>query len=68
MYLTLEFALAKKKLLLRHVLFAPVGLNKDCLGHAESSDGPRAQLACYYGPVLTIVLIRQDDKHDEIKL
>ena len=28
-----DFAMSEEELLLRHVLFAPVGLNKDCLGH-----------------------------------
>ena len=36
------FAVSEEKLLLGHVLFAPVDLNKNCLGHADSSDGPRA--------------------------
>ena len=34
-----DFAMSKEELLLGHVLFAPVGLNKDCLGHDVSSDG-----------------------------
>ena len=34
-----DFAMSEEKLLLGHVLFAPVGLNKDCLGHDVSSDG-----------------------------
>ena len=31
-----DFAMSKEELLLGHVLFAPVGLNKDCLGHDVS--------------------------------
>ena len=31
--------MSEEKLLLRHVLFAPVGLNKDCLGLDVSLDG-----------------------------
>ena len=50
----LDFAVSEEKLLLEHVLFAPVGLNKDCLGHDVSLDGPRAQPAYYFGPVPTI--------------
>ena len=34
----LDFVVSEKELLLGHVLFAPVGLNKDCLGHGVSSD------------------------------
>ena len=34
-----DFAMFKEELLLGHVLLAPVGLNKDCLGHDVSSDG-----------------------------
>ena len=34
----LDFAVSEEELLLRHVLFAPVGLNEDCLGHDISSD------------------------------
>ena len=34
-----DFAMSKEELLLEHVLFAPVGLNKDCLGHDVSSNG-----------------------------
>ena len=33
-----DFAMFKEELLLGHVLFAPVGLNEDCLGHDVSSD------------------------------
>ena len=39
----LDFAVSEEKLLLGHVLFAPVGLNKDCLGHDISSDGLRSR-------------------------
>ena len=39
----LDFAVFEEKLLLGHVLFAPVGLNKDCLGHDVSSDGLRSR-------------------------
>ena len=35
----LDFAMSEEELLLRHVFFAPVGLNKDYLGHDISSDG-----------------------------
>ena len=31
--------MSEEELLLGHVFFAPVGLNKDCLGHDISSDG-----------------------------
>ena len=34
-----DFAMFEEELLLGHVLLAPVGLNKDCLGHDVSSDG-----------------------------
>lgn len=34
-----DFAMSEEKLLLEHVFFASVGLNKDCLGHDVSSDG-----------------------------
>ena len=34
-----DFAMSKEELLPGHVFFAPVGLNKDCLGHDVSSDG-----------------------------
>ena len=34
-----DFAMYEEELLLRHVSFALVGLNKDCLGHDFSSDG-----------------------------
>ena len=34
-----DFAMSEEELLLGHVLFAPVGLNKDFLGHDASSDG-----------------------------
>ena len=34
-----DFAMFEEELLLEHVLFAPVGLNKDCLDHDVSSDG-----------------------------
>ena len=35
-----DFAMSEEELLLGNVFFAPVGLNKDCLGHDVSSDGP----------------------------
>ena len=35
----LDFTMSEEELLLGHVLFAPVGLNKDYLGHDISSDG-----------------------------
>ena len=35
----LDFAVSEEKLLLGHVFFAPVGLNKDFLGHNVSSNG-----------------------------
>ena len=50
----LDFAVSEEELLLGHVFFALVGLNKDCLGHDVSSDGPRARPAYYSGPVPTI--------------
>ena len=31
--------MSEEELLLGHVFFAPMGLNKDCLGHDFSSDG-----------------------------
>ena len=34
-----DFTMSEEELLLRHVFFAPVGLNKDFLGHDVSSDG-----------------------------
>ena len=34
----LDFEVSEEELLLGHVLFAPVGLNKDCLGHDVSSE------------------------------
>ena len=34
----LDFAVSEEELLLGHVLFALVGLNKDCLGHDVSSE------------------------------
>ena len=34
-----DFAMSEEELLLGHVLFALVGLNKDFLGHDISSDG-----------------------------
>ena len=34
----LDFAVSEEELLLGHVLFAPMGLNKDCLGHDISSE------------------------------
>ena len=35
----LDFTMSEKELLIGHIFFAPVGLNKDCLGHDVSSDG-----------------------------
>ena len=54
-----DFAMSEEELLLGRVLFAPVGLNKDCLGRDVSSDGlvlgrPRAQPTYYPGLVPTI--------------
>ena len=51
-----DFAVSEEKLLLGHVLFALVGLNKDCLGHADSLDKlcPRTSL----GPSQPIILGR----------
>ena len=43
--------MSEEELLLGHVLFAPMGLNKDCLSHGVSSDGPGAQPTYYFGPV-----------------
>ena len=34
----LDFTMSEEELLLGHVLFAPVGLNEDCLGHDVSLD------------------------------
>ena len=34
----LDFAVSEEEFLLGHILFAPVGLNKDCLGHDVSSE------------------------------
>ena len=34
----LDFAVSEEELLLGHVLFAPMGLNEDCLGHDVSSE------------------------------
>ena len=34
-----NFAMSEEELLLGHVFFAPMGLNKDCLSHDVSSDG-----------------------------
>ena len=34
-----DFAMSEEELLLGHVFFVSVGLNKDCLGHDVSSDG-----------------------------
>ena len=36
--LDMDFAVSEEELLLGRVLFAPVGLNKDCLGHDVSSE------------------------------
>ena len=41
MYLCSGFLVSEEKLLLGNVFFALVGLNKDCLSHAVSSDGLR---------------------------
>ena len=49
-----DFAMSEEELLLEYVLFAPVGLNKDCLGHDVSSDGPRAQPTYYSWPIPAI--------------
>ena len=35
----LDFAMSEEELLLEHVFFVSVDLNKDCLGHDVSSDG-----------------------------
>ena len=34
-----DFAMSEEELLLGHVFFAPMGLNKDCLGHDVFSNG-----------------------------
>ena len=34
----LDFEVSEEELLIGHVLFAPVGLNKDCLSHDVSSE------------------------------
>ena len=52
----LDFSVSKEKLLLGHVLFAPVGLNKYCLGHDVSSDGLRSRTGL--GPSQPIILGR----------
>ena len=51
-----DFAVSKEKLLLGHVLFASMGLNKDCLGHDVSSDGLRPRMGL--GPSQPIILGR----------
>ena len=43
-----DFAMSEEELLLGHVFFAPMGLNKDCLGHDVSSD--RLVLGLGQGP------------------
>ena len=52
----LDLAVSEEKLLLGHVLFAPVGLNKYCLGHDISSDGLRSRTGL--GPSQPIILDR----------
>ena len=51
-----DFTVSEEKLLLRHVLFAPVSLNKDYLGHAGSSDGLSPQTGL--GPNQPVILGR----------
>ena len=52
----LVFVMSEEELLLGHVFFAPVGLNKDYLGHNFSSDGPKVWPAYYSGPVSTLII------------
>ena len=51
-----DFAVSEEKLLLGHVFFPPVGLNKDCLSHAGSSDGLRPWTGL--GPSQPVILGR----------